>query len=198
MFIELTEFLRCPEDHDDAFCIVLPDEMAGRTIMRGVIGCPVCRREYPIRDGVAEFGGQPPAVPVAPAALLDPDTVAALLGLTNPGGFVILMGSAATLAPALVERIGGVHFVGVNAPDGTAVSPALTLLRHERSIPLRSAVVRGVVVPAEMSQAGWLEEGARVLLKGQRLVVAGGEGAVPGLTRIAAGQGLWVGERNNQ
>lgn len=196
MFIELTEFLRCPEDHDDAFCIVLPDEMAGRTIMRGVIGCPVCRREYPIRDGVAEFGGQPPAVPAAPAALLDPDIVAALLGLTNPGGFVILMGSAAAVAPALVERIGGVHFVGMNAPDGTEVSPALTLLNHQRKIPLRSAVARGVVVPAEMAQAAWLGEGARVLLRGQRVVVAREDVVVPGLEPVAAGRGLWVGQKN--
>lgn len=196
MYIELTEFLRCPEDHDDAFCIVLPDEMAGRTIMRGVIGCPVCRREYPIRDGVAEFGGQPPAVPVAPAAPLDPDIVAALLGLTNPGGFVILLGSAATLAAALAERLGGVHFVGINAPDGTEVSPALTLLNHQRKIPLRSAVARGVVVPAEMAHAAWLGEGARVLLRGQRVVVAAEDVVVPGLESVATGRGLWVGQKN--
>lgn len=196
MFIELTEFLQCPEDHDDAFCIVLPDEMVGRTIMRGVIGCPACRREYPIRNGVAEFGRYPAAGSAPATAPADPDTVAALLGLTNPGGFVILLGSAATLAAALAERLGGVHFVGINAPDGTEVSPALTLLNHQRKIPLRSAVARGVVVPAEMAHAAWLGEGARVLLRGQRVVVAGEDVVVPGLEPVAAGRGLWVGQKN--
>lgn len=195
MFIELAEFLRCPEDHDDASCIVLPEEMVGRTIIRGVIGCPACRREYAIHDGVAEFGPQPPAGAAPPAPPLDPDVVAALLGLTNPGGFVVLMGSATTLAPALAQRMQGVHLVGVNAPDGTEVSPALTLLRHERKITLRSAVARGVVVPVDLSQPPWLEEGARVLLKGQRMVVAGDAVAVPGLTPVAVGRGLWVGTR---
>lgn len=195
MFIELTEFLRCPEDHDDAFCIVLPDEMVGRTIVRGVIGCPACRREYPIRNGVAEFGGHPPQTPAVHAAPEDADVVAALLGLTNPGGFVILMGSAAALAARLRDRLAGVHLVGVNAPGGTEVSPALTLLHHERKIPLRSAVARGVVVPAEMAQPGWLGEAARVLLRGQRLVVAAEDVVVPGLEAVAAGRGLWVGQK---
>ena len=195
MFIELTEFLRCPEDHDDAFCIVLPDEMVGRTIMRGVIGCPACRREYPIRNGVAEFGRYVAAGSAPATAPADPDTVAALLGLTNPGGCVILRGSAATLAAALAERLGGVHLVGINAPDGTEVSPALTLLNHQWKIPLRSAVARGVVVPADMAQAAWLGEGARVLLRGQRVVVAGEDVVVPGLEPVATGRGLWVGQK---
>ena len=30
MFIELAEFLRCPTDDSEAYCVVVPDEMIGR------------------------------------------------------------------------------------------------------------------------------------------------------------------------
>jgi len=55
MFIELSEFLRCPAQHDEAFCVVMPLEMVGRSVVRGVIGCSNCRREYPVVQGVAIF-----------------------------------------------------------------------------------------------------------------------------------------------
>lgn len=200
MFIELSEFLRCPEQHEETFCVVAPDEMTGRMVTRGIVGCPLCRREYPINDGVADFAPDlatpaPPAASTA-APALDPDAVWALLGLGNPGGFVVLLGSAATLAGRLAQHMGGVHFVGVNAPAAVEVSPVLTLLRHQNSIPLRTAVARGVAVGRELAHEPWLSEGARVLLKGLRLVAQAEQAVVPGVTQLAAGRGLWVGEKN--
>ena len=35
MFIELAEFLRCPGDHEEEFCVVTPDRMEGRHIPTG-------------------------------------------------------------------------------------------------------------------------------------------------------------------
>ncbi len=168
-------------------------------IVRGVIGCPICRREYPIELGVANFGGSPSPPGgegdqgVRPA--LPPDAVWALLGLTNPGGFVVLVGSAARLAAPLAERMGGVHFVGINAPEDVEMSPALTLLRHPARIPLRQSVARGVVVGAESAREPWNSEGVRVLLKGLRLVAAADGISTPGVQQLAVGNGLWVGQK---
>jgi len=55
VFIELTEFLRCPKDHEEAHAVCLPLGMEGRDVRRGIVGCPHCHAEYPIREGVADF-----------------------------------------------------------------------------------------------------------------------------------------------
>lgn len=198
MFIELSEFLRCPEAHEDSFCVVVPDEMDGRMIVRGTVGCPVCRREYPIRHGVVHFAGAGTAGRVEGALqATDPQVVWPLLGLTNPGGFVTLVGSAVRLAGALAERRGGVHFVGVNPPVGLAYSPELTLLAHPDKIPLRQSSARGVVLGAEAAREPWISEGTRVLLNGQRLVAVAESVSAPGLDQLAAGRGLWVGQKRS-
>ncbi len=170
-----------------------PDAMVGRMIVRGIVGCPVCKREYRIDRGVAYFGQ--PAEAAEAVAAADPDVVWALLGLTSPGGFVVLVGSASRLAPALAARMGGVHFVGLNAPADVEFSPVLTLLAHPSQIPLRRSMARGVVLGAEVAAAPWISEGTRVLLKGLRLVAVTDRVADSALEPLAAGKGLWVGEK---
>ena len=92
--------------------------------------------------------------------------------------------------------MGGIHFVGVDAPAGVEESPVLSLLRARDTIPLRPSMARGVVAGADRSEAPWLEEAQRVLLRGRRFVVER-EDVVPpeGINRLAVGQGLWAGEK---
>lgn len=199
MFIELSEFLRCPEPHEATFCVVAPDAMVGRRITRGVVGCPRCRREYPIEDGIVRFGeaeaGDGGAGPAVDAEPPDPEVVQALLGVSGPGGFVVLVGAAARLAGPLAERMDGVHFVGINPPPDVTASPVLSLLVHPARIPLRDAMARGVMLGAGHAAPRWIAEGARVLLEGLRLVVSGDRVVAPGLEQLAAGRGLWVGQK---
>jgi len=91
--------------------------------------------------------------------------------------------------------MGGVHFVGVNAPPEVAASPALSLLAHPEKIPLRDAMARGVILGAEHATAPWVAEGTRVLLDGLRLIVVSEQVAAPGLEQLAVGRGLWVGQK---
>lgn len=193
MFIELSEFLRCPEPHDDTFCVVAPQEMAGRVIVRGLVGCPVCQREYPIEGGVVQFGA---VEGVEAAQAPDPEAVWALLGLAGAGGFVVLVGSAARLAAPLAARLDGVHLVAVNPARGLKPPSAVSVLTHPRQIPLRDAMARGVVLGAEAAVEPWVREGARVLLPGLRLVAVAEDVSAPGLERLAAGKGLWVGRKS--
>lgn len=197
MFIELSEFLRCPEAHQDTFCVVAPEEMSGRLIVRGMVGCPICHREYPIADGVVKFGpagvGELGGGGAAGAA--DPEAVWALLGVTGPGGFVVLVGSAAGLAAELATRMEGVHFVAVNGTPGPPASPVMSRLTHPHRIPLRDAMARGAVLGAESATEPWVGEAARVLLPGLRLVASAQTLSAPGLEPLAAGDGMWVGRR---
>lgn len=199
MHIELTEMLRCPEPHAEAFLVMSTGEMTGRMVRSGVLGCPVCAREYPIVKGVVYFTGSPGAPPRAaprPATSVEPDTLQALLDLSGPGGYVVLLGSAARHAVGLAGLMGGIHFVGVNAPGDVGELPVLSLLRCEAVVPLRQAMARAVVVGRDRLDARWLAEAQRVLLPGRRLVVEDDRAAVPeGITRLALGQGLLVGER---
>lgn len=205
MHIELTEMLRCPESHRDAHLVLATSEMNGRMVWLGVIGCPVCDRQYEIIDGIVDFtevaGAEPGRRTVrrtpAPPSPAHPDaqTLQALLELSGPGGFVVLVGSAARYAVGLAALMGGVHFVGINAPEDVGELPILSLLQADQGIPLRSAMARGVVIGAEAATDVWATEATRILLRGRRLVVENEKVRPAGVTQLAVADGLWVGER---
>ena len=208
MHIELTEMLRCPERHEEGFLVLSTGEMRGRMVRSGVLACPKCGREYPIVKGVVRFsgGGMRDAGSVAsgePTHLAsrishpaDVQTLQALLDLSGPGGYVLLLGSAAQHAVGLAGLMGGIHFVGVNAPDDVEELPVLSLLACETMIPLRQKVGRAAVVGPDRLGPEWLAEARRVLLPGRRLVIESERVATPaGLTQLALGHGLFVGER---
>jgi len=99
-------------------------EMLGRMVRSGMLGCPVCGKEYPIVRGRGAFLGEQGAgerdspshrpVPLpAPRSRSMPRPLQALLDLSGPGGYVLLLGSAAHHAVGLAELMGGIHFVGV-------------------------------------------------------------------------------------
>ena len=197
MFVELAEYLRCPTDPDESYCVVASDEMVGRSIIRGSVGCPATKKEYYIESGVADFTTRdtPPLPIPSSKPEIDAQTVQAVLGIGTPGGYFVLFGSAAWLAPALSDLIGGVHFVGLNVPDGVEPSPTMSALRGPYPVPLRSAMARGVVVGSEFAKEPWLSEAGRLLLKGLRVAVLKQGASVPGTDRLASGQGMWVGQK---
>jgi len=177
-------------------------------VRSGMLGCPVCGKEYPIVRGVARFSGPsgepthpgPSGEPTHPVSRMshpaDAQTLQALLDLSGPGGYVLLLGSAAHHAVRLAGLMGGIHFVGVNAPDDVEELPVLSLLACEAMIPLRQTVARAAVVGPDRLGAAWLAEARRVLLPGRRLVIESERIDAPaGLTQLALGHGLFVAER---
>ena len=199
--------LRCPEPHEEAFLVMSTGEMLGRMVRSGILGCPVCRNEYPIVKGIVDFSGSgrrdagsvaaPETHPASPIPHpVDSQTLQALLDLSGPGGYVVLVGSAAGHAVGLAALMGGIHFVGVNPPPDTEELPVLSLVRCDTMIPLRPAVARSVVVGSDRATASWLSEARRVLLRGRRLVIEDEAASVPeGVSKLASGHGLWVGEK---
>jgi uncharacterized protein YbaR (Trm112 family) len=196
--IDLTEMLRCPEPHREAFLVMSTGEMRGRMVRSGVLGCPVCGREYAILKGVVNFSGsgERGAAPSGAPSGTTAETLQALLDLSGPGGYVVLVGSAARHAAGLAKLMGGIHFIGIDAPRDVEELPVLSLLACDTMIPLRQTMARAVVVGRERADAAWLAEGHRVLLPGRRLVIEREDVTPPdGLTRVASGQGLLVAER---
>jgi len=195
LFIELTEILRCPNSHPESYLVAAPIVMDGRRIVRGVVGCPECKAEFPIVDGVAYFGPPAPPAPAVLSPAYDVEGLAAFLNLSGPGGYAVLAGATARFGAAIVAVVPGVHFVAVNPPPGVAPSPMLSLLRAPRGLPLKSASVRGVALGADLTAEPWPGEAARVLLPGLRLVVEDERASSEGLTELARGAGLLVGEK---
>jgi uncharacterized protein YbaR (Trm112 family) len=200
--IELTEMLRCPEAHELNVLVLSTGEMMGRMVRSGVLGCPVCRREFPIVNGVVDFAGKGKGdrgkdVSPVPVSAVDTQALQALLDLSGPGGYVVLIGDAVRHAVGLANLMGGIHFVGVNPPSDAEELPVLSLLQARGLIPLRPAMARGVVLGADVAGPPWLEEALRVLLRGRRLVVEREDMVAPaGVRQLAVGQGLWVGEKS--
>ncbi|HLZ44911.1 MAG TPA: hypothetical protein VKQ05_04460 [Gemmatimonadales bacterium] len=208
MHIELTEMLRCPEAHREEMLVLSTGEMRDRMVRSGVIGCPVCHKEYPISHGIVNFrrsrervsressGPRPVYVPPSPLPSGDAATLQALLELSGPGGYVVLVGAAVRQSERLAGLMPGIHFVGVNAPRELEERPTLSLLYASEKVPLRTAMARGVVVGADLATSPWLVEAHRVLLRGRRFVVENEEPELPiGLLKLAAENGLWVGEK---
>jgi uncharacterized protein YbaR (Trm112 family) len=186
MFIELTDHLRCPADHAESYLVLLPDAMHERSVRAGRLGCPVCGRTYVLTDGVLDLGGGEIALP--DTTLLGADALTALVGLSGPGGYLVLVGRPAAAWREVADRNSGVGLVAVNPPPDVGDEPGISVLRSA-VLPLKSRSMRGVV----LGNPGWVGEAARVVLPGLRVA---GEGPAPDpstLELMAAAGGAWVG-----
>ena len=194
MFIELTDHLRCPTDHDEAFLVLLPDRVEGRSVRAGTLGCPICDRRFTLRDGVLDLGDAPPAAAGSEGAgRLGPEALAPLVGLGGPGGYLVLVGPPAAGWREVAALVPGVGLVVVNPPVEVADEEGISVLRGGR-LPLKTNSMRGVVLGRPFGgDPGWVTEAARVVLPGLRVV---GEGPVPApetIDLMASAGGVWVG-----
>jgi uncharacterized protein YbaR (Trm112 family) len=193
MFIELTDHLRCPADHEEQYLVLLPRRMEGRSVREGELGCPVCHRMYNLVDGVLDVGGAP-AVEDATSAL-DPESLSALVGLGGPGGYLVLVGPPAAAWREVAELNPGVGLVAVNPPAGVADQEALSVLRGGQ-LPLKSYSMRGVVLGRPFAaDPAWVGEAARVALPGLRVVGESAEPVPDSIDLMASAGGVWVGTR---
>jgi hypothetical protein len=189
MFIELTDHLRCIADHEEAYLVLLPDRMEGRSVVTGTLGCPVCGWITALLDGVVDFGGAPLG---SANTALTPEALQACFGLSGPGGYVALVGAAAAVAPGLAELLPGVRLVTVNPPPGVVADRPASVLRAGR-LPLKASCLRGIAIGRDLgADAGWVTAAARSVLPGLRLVVEGPGLDLPGTELLAASEGVWV------
>jgi uncharacterized protein YbaR (Trm112 family) len=190
LFIELTDVLRCPADHPEQYLVLLPDQVEHRVVVSGELGCPVCGETFRIKDGITRLGDPPDISSSVPS--LDAGAAYAFLGLTGPGGYVVLVGGVALLGVELAGLLDGVHLVALNAPAGLPGGADVSVIGAGR-IPLKTGSVRGVVLGAGYgSDPAWLEEAHRVVLPGLRIVGEGPEQARKGWEALGSAEGVWV------
>lgn len=192
MFIELTDHLRCPADHEESYLVLLADRVEERSVRVGQLGCPVCGRTFVLVDGVLDVGGAPeppPGIGADPGA----DALTALAGLSGPGGYLAVVGAPGRGWRELVERNAGVGVVLVNPPAEVRDEPGVSVLRGGM-LPLKSRTMRGVILGEGYgNDPAWVGEAARVVLPGLRVVGQGPDPAPDRIDLMASAGGVWVG-----
>jgi hypothetical protein len=193
MFIELTDHLRCPNEHDESFLVLLPGTIEGRSVRTGDLGCPVCGRTFQLIEGVFETGDAPATE--LTDGVLDADAITALVGLSGPGGYLTLVGAAGALWSEVAERNSGVALVAINPPPLVVDAPGISVVRSGR-LPLKTGSMRGVVLSRPFADdLHWIREAARVVLPGLRIVGEGKDPPAGIVELLASADGVWVGAR---
>ena len=127
MLLELTDLLACPQCGPEQSLVLLVTEAGEGRVRTGWLGCPNCRRDFPVNDGVADLrldtedreGGTEP--------LRDdelPLKIVALSGLTQERGFLVVDEHLAAAAHQIAEIAPEVEVIAVSpeAPSGATDS----------------------------------------------------------------------------
>lgn len=187
MHIELTDHLRCPEPHDEAFLVLLPGRMDGRRVMGGELGCPICQWSTTWDDGIPDFGGGVVAVGDPPC---DAGALVAMLGVEGAGGWLALAGTLAGLAPDVSTLLPGVGIVAINPPPSLRPEGGVQLLRSGRW-PIKQHALRGVALGEGVGE--WTEQALGSVLPGLRGIGVGPAPVGGGRHELLAeAGGLWV------
>jgi uncharacterized protein YbaR (Trm112 family) len=143
VFIELIDALRCPADHEPSALVAALDRVEDRDVVQGMLGCPVCRSEFAIRDRDLWLVTNAMPTPATRAKHPDDDglRLAASLDLRSDSGFAILRGSWGALA-AGIAAISPTHLVLLDPPFGTSRGASWSIIHAGGTVPFapRSAV----------------------------------------------------------
>jgi len=182
MYILLTDLLTCPRCGPEFGLIVLSDRMENRRVVAGRLGCANCREMYPVENGVADLrlaAGEPDGAPAA-----DPDAalrLAALMGLAEVRGTVLVAGPGAELAPSVAALVEGVEVVAFTAGvPGGPMAEGVSRVAGGPRLPFRAGLLRGAALTGG---AALLDEAVRVLAPGSRIVVEPAEEGTAGRLR---------------
>lgn len=201
MFIELVDALRCPRPHEESWLVLAATRLEARHVREGKLGCPICRAEYPIARGIADFrigaasGASAPAdaAGIAPAPLADPEALAAMLGFTDPTGFAVLIGAWGRLADPMLDLLDAPPLLLVDPPADVAIGPGLSGLLAGASLPIAAGAARGVAV--DTADAARVRSAARTVRAGGRLVAPAAAAVPDGVRELARDARVWVAER---
>jgi uncharacterized protein YbaR (Trm112 family) len=197
VLIDLVEVLRCPRAHEESWLVASAHRAVGRQIVDGVLGCPVCYAEYPIRQGAVWFVEPPEARPTTPSPT---DTelairIAAFLDLAlDAPGVAILAGEWGRVTPLLRAAV-STHLIAMNARRDIIADEGISPIYVRSAIPLADASCRGVALDTSHTGTAVLESAARVLRPRGRLVAPAATPLPTGVTELARDGTLWVGER---
>ena len=196
MFVEIVDALRCPRAHEESWLVLAARRTEDRHVLEGTLGCPVCRAEYPIHAGIADFTDatrRDHTFEAAPLTLPPADHLAAMLNLGDALGFAVLIGAWGARADELVALLDAPPLLLVDPPAGIAMGHGLSGIRAGTKLPLAPGAARAVATdaidPARVADA------ARVTRVGGRMVAPAVSLVPEGVRELVRDDVVWVGER---
>lgn len=196
MHILLTDVLTCPRCGPDFGLILLADRIESRRVVEGRLGCANCREQYLIRGGTVDLrpsGIIPPDGDVSVDVMAEDRQetavrLAALLGLANAQGTVLVAGPGAAVAGELSALVPELEVIALTPEPGDAeAAPGVTRMAGAIApLPFRTGKLRGAALTGGGDEAA-LGEALRVVSAGARVVVENAaEGTADALQRLGA------------
>ena len=175
MFTEVIDILRCPHPHDDSWLVASSTATVGRHIVSGRLGCPVCKATFEIVEAEARFGG-------AEVAATDPALddgaafrLAAQLYLVEAPAPVLLTGHWACAVSPLLRLMPQLSLLTGDATCVIPIDDRVSAMRLPDSVlPVAARSLRGVALGSAHASEAFVQESARVLRTGGRLVAPAG------------------------
>ena len=140
MFIELIDAIRCPADHPSSHLVAALEKIVDRDVVSGMLGCPVCRSEFQIRDG--DLWLVTTSMPAPTTRAINPDEdamrLAASLDLRSETGFAILRGAWCALADRISD-ISPTQLVLLDPPLNTPRGAGRSIIHAGGTVPFAPA-----------------------------------------------------------
>lgn len=212
MHLLLTDRLVCPRCGPGYGLVLLADRIVERRVLEGSLGCPNCRDRFPVTGGLGDLRAPPRSpleAPEAPSREEGSDEsdaneamrLGAFLGVVRGPAHLALVGTLARHAPDLAERLEDVEVVAISQEGvGREERDGVSRIVARPGLPFFDGVLRGVALHGAREE-GLLEEAARVVSPGSRVVVTGAGAEVAGrmeavgLEILMDEAGVVVGER---
>lgn len=172
----MTDLLTCPRCGPSRGLILLVQEVEERRVRSGWLGCPSCRHDYPVRDGIADLRLESEEGPVAtPQPLTESELalkILALTGLAEERTYLLLDERLAHVAAEIAEMAPDLEVITVRASAGEAETErhGISRVLAGEPFPLAEYRLRGVAV-APGGDAALVRAAARRLLVGGRLAL---------------------------
>jgi uncharacterized protein YbaR (Trm112 family) len=151
MFIPLVDSLRCPRQHAETWLVASIDRAEDRDILEGVLGCPNCLAEYPIRDGIVYFNAEAERLSFREPDEMQATRLAAALELIEGRMTAVLHGDWGAHAQ-LVRSMSPAQLLLVNPPAGLVSGDGISIILADTA-PLAQSSADGVAVDASASDA---------------------------------------------
>jgi uncharacterized protein YbaR (Trm112 family) len=147
MFIELIDAIRCPADHPPSSLVAAFEDVVDRDVITGMLGCPVCRSEFQVRD--TELWLVTTAMPAPATRAINPEEdamrLAASLDLRSENGFAILRGAWCALADRIAD-IAPTHLVLLDPPFNTTRGPGRSIIHAGGTVPFSANTANAATI----------------------------------------------------
>ena len=176
MHVLLTDVLICPRCGPQWPLILLAERTESRRIQAGTLGCANCHTHFRVDDGFADLRLEAETETGAEAEAghhaSDEEAMrtAALLGITEGPGLVLVAGPGAVNAAAIAHLVPGLEVIAAWPPMASQPeAEGVTRLAVGAVLPFRNASLRGVALTGGSDAE--IAEAARVVAARGRVVV---------------------------